>query len=248
MMTHTEEMVKAARFFDLAIAQIASLSNKQLTRVLDFGCGAGGLMSALSTLGYDSCGCDIVISPEVVNPNRIWKIEQPYRLPFEDGSFDIVVSTSVLEHVRNLDQTMAEICRVLKPGGVAMHIMPTKYYMPSEPHIFVPLANFFWPHCPTWWLALWALLGLRIPSQKELTWRETVAQNREFLGNCTNYLTPRRYEVVSRRHFATSEWPMVFYIAHAYGRFATLARHLPFPRLWGWISREFRMAFLVQRK
>ena len=199
-----------------------------------FGCGAGDLMNALTALGYATQGCDIVIYSEVAASDRVKKIaERPYRLPFEDDRFDVVVSTSVLEHVQNPEECMAEISRVLKPGGSAMHLMPTKHYLPSEPHIFVPLANFFWPRCPTWWFALWALLGWRAPFQKELTWRETVARNRDFFERHTNYLTPRRYDEISRRYFAESDWPMEFYIAHADGGYAALVRRLPFPRLSG---------------
>jgi SAM-dependent methyltransferase len=248
-MDRAEEMIEAARFFDLAIGQIAGLNNKRAVRVLDFGCGAGEMMNALSAIGYQTFGCDIVLYREVANSERVRLIgNEPYRIPFDDNYFDIVASTSVLEHARNPPEYMPEICRVLKPGGYAMHIMPARHYLPSEPHIFVPLANFFWPRCPTWWFALWALLGWRAPFQKTLSWRETVAKNKEFYDNCTIYMPTRQYDELSRRFFAQHQWPMEFYIAHAYGGFAALARRMPLPRLWGWISREFRMAFLVQRK
>jgi len=41
---------------------------------------------------------------------------------------------------------------------------------------------------------------------------------------------------------------MAFYIAHGHGGFARICRKLPLPRLWGILSRECRMGFLVQRK
>lgn len=46
-------------------------------------------------------------------------------IPFPDRSFDLVVANHVLEHVPNDRQAMAEICRVLRPGGVA--ILQTPY-------------------------------------------------------------------------------------------------------------------------
>jgi SAM-dependent methyltransferase len=249
MMDRSEEMIEAARFFDLAIGQIAGLNNKPAVRALDFGCGAGALMDELAALGYQTNGCDIVIYSEVANNDRVKKIlEKPYRIPFDDNYFDVVVSTSVLEHARNPDEYMPEICRVLKPGGYAMHIMPARHYLPSEPHIFIPLANFYWPHCPTWWFALWARLGRRATFQKNLSWRETVAKNREFYDNHTIYMSARRYDELSRRYFADHQWPMEFYIKHSYGGFAALARRIPIPKFWGWVSRQFRMMFLVQRK
>jgi len=39
------------------------------------------------------------------------------RIPFDDGTFDYVINKEVMEHVENLDEALAEIHRVLKPGG-----------------------------------------------------------------------------------------------------------------------------------
>ncbi|MDD5594869.1 MAG: class I SAM-dependent methyltransferase [Candidatus Omnitrophica bacterium] len=50
-------------------------------------------------------------------------------LPFSDGYFDFVYSSSVLEHIKNRDQALSEIRRVLKPDGVMILTVPT--HMPS---------------------------------------------------------------------------------------------------------------------
>ncbi len=47
------------------------------------------------------------------------------RLPFRDGSFDIVFSSNVLEHVARIDELLVEMRRVLKKQGTAVHLMPT---------------------------------------------------------------------------------------------------------------------------
>jgi predicted SAM-dependent methyltransferase len=47
------------------------------------------------------------------------------RIPFGDDSFDVVFSSNVLEHIPHVDAFQQEIHRVLKPGGVAVHIVPS---------------------------------------------------------------------------------------------------------------------------
>jgi SAM-dependent methyltransferase len=47
------------------------------------------------------------------------------RIPFPDESFDLVYSSSVLEHVTDADALQAEIRRVLRRGGRALHVVPS---------------------------------------------------------------------------------------------------------------------------
>jgi len=48
------------------------------------------------------------------------------RLPFADASFDFIFSSSVLEHVRDRGATYAEMARCLRPGGLMIHVMPSR--------------------------------------------------------------------------------------------------------------------------
>lgn len=48
-------------------------------------------------------------------------------LPFEDGEVDMVVSRSVLEHLEDVRAFAANSHRVMRPGGIAVHVMPSRY-------------------------------------------------------------------------------------------------------------------------
>jgi len=84
-------------------------------RVLDVGCGIGDFLAYRpGTVGVD-------INPHAVEWCRQQgfdsRVMEPDRLPFEDGGFDAVVLDNVLEHLAEPGPLLAEIRRVLVPGG-----------------------------------------------------------------------------------------------------------------------------------
>lgn len=239
-------------FFEAAMSELGAVRPGTGARVLDFGCGEGRLVERLCRLGFDAYGCDLAAAwPDgpLSRSGRLRTISrEPYELPFDDNAFEAVLSTSVLEHARNKEDCFREIHRVLKPGGCAMHLYPGKWYLPWEPHLYVPLVNFFWPRCPAWWLGVWAVLGVRNGFQKGQPWRSVVAANLRYCREGLSYWSTSRYRELSLRIFGNCRWPMRFYIDHSQGGFARLFRRLPLKTLSGQLSRETRMALLVQRK
>jgi ubiquinone/menaquinone biosynthesis C-methylase UbiE len=136
---------------------------------------------------------------------------EPYRVPFEDNQFDILISNEVFEHVQNYDATIRETHRLLKPGGIALHLFPARW-IPIEPHVKVPLASVF---RPKWWLYLWALLGRRNPHQKSLSAREVTTKNYDYLHACTNYLPAGAILAHFRAHFHDVRFVEDVFLRHA---------------------------------
>ncbi len=248
----TDNYEASAALFHAAIELYLPNRAQAPLKILDFGAGRGYLVEQLRNLAYDARGCD-VDSHWLKNPNLspefFRKINlSPYGLPYENETFDVVVSTSVLEHAQNKREFFSEIHRVLKPGGISMHILPGKWYLPTEPHIFVPLVNYMWPHCPRWWLNLFAWLGTRNSKQQGKTWREVSESNAHYCKHGLSYISKRAYRKLSMEIFGNFSSPSAFYVQHSYGGVAKLLRRLPCKGFTGWLAGAFRMYFIVQRK
>jgi len=119
------------------------------TKVLDYGCGAGELVEELQKDKVDAYGCDVFyeggdssasVRPTLMN-STIRRMERG-RIPFDDGTFDYVISKEVMEHVENLDEALAEIHRVLKPGGKVLSLFPDKGIW-REGHCGIPFLHWF---------------------------------------------------------------------------------------------------------
>jgi SAM-dependent methyltransferase len=94
-------------------------------RVLEIGAGTGRQALEIRRFGFD------VAAIEIPDSNYSQERQFPItdydgrHIPFPDASFDVVFSSNVLEHVRELDQLQVEIKRVLRPGGLCVHVLPT---------------------------------------------------------------------------------------------------------------------------
>jgi SAM-dependent methyltransferase len=155
--------------------------------ILDFGCGQGGLVRAFREAGYEEVhGCDF--AEELGDDENFRAIMEPYRLPFDDGAFDCVISAEVFEHVQDYPRALGEIRRVLRSGGTSLHFFPSPYLL-REPHVYVPLATVI-----QWrpWLRFWASLGVRNEFQAGLSAREVARLNYVYLRENTTYYSRRR--------------------------------------------------------
>ena len=106
------------------------------SRVLEVGAGRGWQARALANQGYQVEAIDLPATIQISNHARarVYPITDydGASVPFEDAAFDVVYSSNVLEHVTEFDRLNAELHRVLKPGGYAIHLVPTTVWRASS--------------------------------------------------------------------------------------------------------------------
>jgi len=114
---------------------IGSLDGK----LLDVGCGTKPykhLCSANEYIGLD-------ISDEKIRKNRHADVYYDgKRIPFDDATFDSVLTNQVLEHVFNPDEFLSEISRVTKSGGMLLISVPFVWDEHEQPYDFARYSSF----------------------------------------------------------------------------------------------------------
>lgn len=120
---------------------IAGRANDVQGKVLDFGCGAKPYES-LFPHASQYIGVDIKTSGHDHKNSKVDIFYDGATLPFEDGGFDGVVSFEVLEHVFNPVEVLAEIHRVLRPGGVLLLSVPFAWPEHEQPYDYARYTSF----------------------------------------------------------------------------------------------------------
>lgn len=196
--------------------------------ILDFGCGAGEAVRAFRRAGYDAYGADPALESDDGCLRRM-RASNGYRLPFPDGMFDFVFSEQVLEHVSDHEAALAEISRVLKPGGASLHLFPPKCRV-IEAHTCVPFAGAL--QSPGW-LRFWARLGVRNVFQQGLRWDAAARSNEAYLTHHTCYLSKRQLRALVLARFGNVTFAENRFMRYSYGR----SRHLyPLVKVCPWVA------------
>jgi len=102
------------------------LDQFSFNKLLDVGCGTGNLLSFISSK-YDTQIAGIDLSPNMLEIARKklgekadLRVEDSENLPFDDSTFDIVTCTDSFHHYPHPENVLAEMRRVLKPGGTVV--------------------------------------------------------------------------------------------------------------------------------
>jgi SAM-dependent methyltransferase len=106
----------------------------QRPRILDAGCGTGGNLQRYSRLG-EAWGVDP--SPEAVSFCQERGLNQVRQaglesLPFEQGEFDLIAATDVVEHIEAEQEALRELWRVAAPGAAMLLTVPAYMWLWSQ--------------------------------------------------------------------------------------------------------------------
>jgi len=144
-------------------AMVALAGDVAGRRILDAGCGAGLLAARLrdrgaEVAGFDSSAAMVDLARKRLGDDvdlRVAALGDP--LPYEDGSFDDVVSCLVLHYLQDWGPALTELRRVLRPGGrlVAAVQHPFVDYAIQDPR-----PNY---HATTSWTEEWTFGGRSFP-------------------------------------------------------------------------------------
>ena len=124
-------------------AWLASLEPAQ--RALDLGCGDGAVSTAIPAAKLTLADVSAVALARArarLPDAEAVELEPDAPLPFADGTFDLVVCTETLEHVRDLQLFLSEVRRVLEPGGRVAIGTPAHRSLIAAPDPFSPHLRF----------------------------------------------------------------------------------------------------------
>ena len=184
--------IKAAHFPDRV--------KKEIT-IVDVGCGNGDQVYQLITEGFNAYGCDLRFKKgehvTVLSEGEyLRKIDDQYRLPFDNEFADIVFTNQVVEHVQDLESFFSEIKRVTKKGGIGIHCYPNINLF-FEPHVKIPLATRIQSHK---WVDLWKRQPIfNIPNKH---WSDKSSDEiTDYLQNKTCFRTNKQIKNIALQYF-----------------------------------------------
>ncbi len=129
------------------IHELVPFSSWAGKRVLEVGCGQGADLSEFAKAGARVFGVDLTHKHCQITRDFVAAMDgragvtqgNAVRLPFQDASFDLIYSFGVLLLVEDLDAAVAEIHRVLKPGGTVI----TMFYNRQSLHYYLKTLYYY---------------------------------------------------------------------------------------------------------
>lgn len=194
------------------------------TSILDAGCGTQRYRSACAHLEYkaqdfgryDGRGDERGLQCNGFAYGKLDYICDIWNIPEADATFDAVLCTEVLEHVPYPNETLRELCRILKPGGILLVTAPFASIPHMSPYYF------FSGFDPNWYRYILAKVDMDIVSIEPngnafaFILQELLRLRREIKGRVRRFL------------FLTLATPLLLFLAANHRRAGDNANYLSF--------------------
>lgn len=179
--------------------------------ILDLGCGDGYFAQAAFTQPLDA-GIDPSVQAIAEAARRGMyrdlQVGDSNAMPFPDGAFATVLSNSVLEHIPNIDATLRETRRVLKPGGLFVFTTPNQHY--AEYMFFSDVFNRLGlKRLSAWYGAFFNHIAHHYRTDSAPVWIERLVRFGFIVREYRTYFSREASHVFDLAHYYSS--PTIFY-------------------------------------
>jgi SAM-dependent methyltransferase len=164
--------------YSLIVASLREVAPQASGRLLDVGCGNKPFEAFFRPYVTEYLGIEqeatfnaTAAGGQGTRPDLTYDGQ---RLPFPDASFDTVLNIQVLEHTPRPRALLAEMSRVLKPGGLLILLAPFQFRLHEQPHDYFRYSSFGLRHlCEEAGLtvseirpqgSLWSVIGHKLNS------------------------------------------------------------------------------------
>lgn len=193
------------------------------TLLLDAGAGELGFTKEFAPKVRLAVGTDMGKMKAV--GGGVWAIQSNLEhLPFKDGSMDVVISMSVVEHLTDPVGSFRELSRVLKPGGTFIAQTPSKYD-------YVSLIA----HWTPFWFHRWSLSHMLDRRAEDVFPTCFRSNTRAAMTRCLEAagLRPQRIQFFNQYPAYLMFWPLLFRLGIYYERLTS--KYEALAQLRGWI-------------
>ncbi len=111
-------------------------------KFLDMGCGVGYVLDVARQRGYKPYGVDIADNLKIEHKDVVFLQGNIFDAKFPDHTFSAIFMDSVLEHVMNPMETLTELYRIMKSGGVFFVVVPNEDSLLNSFSRFMHAINF----------------------------------------------------------------------------------------------------------